>query len=86
MRVLALLAASAFAASPVADKWQKIANFETHWNPYIRKYVGCPLTGEAGEFTCNPRLGIDDYKEFVASCHAAAKLFQLKDTCEDARQ
>ena len=78
-----LLTVAATAATQTLDKWEKIVAFEKHWNPYVRKYVGCPLAGEASQFTCNPRLGAESYRDFKGACHAAAKLFGLKDTCED---
>jgi flagellar biosynthesis regulator FlbT len=55
-----------------------IANFHTHWDKFVRTYLGCPKDAVAVE-DCTPVTGVIDYAEWKAARKAAKKLFGLEE-------
>jgi len=72
---------------PGADRAfnNSVYTFQEHWNVFIRKFNGCPMTGLSEENVkdlCKPMVGTLDYGAFLKSRNAAKKLFDLVEAKE----
>ena len=71
-----LLLTCAYAGHGTDDLGLRLARFHTHYDPFMRKYFGCP-TGAHELTECNPHMSAIDYREFREACRAAVRLFEL---------
>jgi len=71
-----LLLACAHAGTPDDGLDLRLARFHAHYDPFVRKYLGCP-PGAREVAQCDPKLGAVDYREFASACREAIKLFAL---------
>ncbi len=71
-----LLIAVAHAGQSPNDLSLRLVHFHEHYDPFLRKYFGCPPA--ARQVTeCDPKSGSVDYHEFTQACREAIKLFAL---------
>lgn len=54
------------------------ANFERHYDPFVRQLFGCPPEGPTNKETCTFPAYVN-YAEFQKARSAASKLFDLKE-------
>lgn len=78
--VLGLLMVSAQASLDYEFAY-KIIKYEKHWDPFVRKYFGCQLTGPTTVETCKPSTSELDYANFRKACEAAKELYRLTGSC-----
>jgi hypothetical protein len=57
-----------------------LVDFELAYNPYLRKYFGCPLEGEVSPTTCRASHQQRDYSLYLRSRKLAMKVFDLRET------
>jgi hypothetical protein len=74
--LLILILLPLFAQSPELDDLKtRVWNFEKHYDIFVRKLYGCPLTGPATKDNCLYKNSTVDYAAFTKAQAAAKKLF-----------
>ena len=66
------------APTPI-ELYDKVLEFEKHWDIFVRNLFGCQKTGETNSDTCKPSNGSINYSEWTRARNAAKKLFELED-------